>query len=164
MEPSEQEEENIYSYLGDPNSELSRRFNDMNKVKKAPRHVVFNLSTLEYRHAVLGWCSYLIRPFIEPFDTLSHSDRFTIRSEDGEYICRVNDVKVFNDIFDTITPENYRVVWPDSLLLTVDQVRYKACQQVCNSTFRQHIKKHGLPPRVMLIRYSLYRDPKDIKA
>jgi hypothetical protein len=161
----EEEEENIYSYLGDLDSELSRRFNDMTRVRKASHRVIFNLSALEYRHAVLGWCSYLIKPFVDPFDTLRYNDRFTIRNEDGEeYVCRVDDVKVFNDIFDTITPENYRVVWPDSLLLNIDQVRYKACLQVCNSRFRQHIKQHGLPPKVMLIRYSLYIDPKDPKT
>ena len=154
-----------HSYLGDLDSERAHRFNMMNRVRRASDHVIFNLSAQEYRHAVMGWCSYLIRPFVDPFDTLRYNDRFTIRNEDGEtYVCRVDDVKIFNDIFDTITPENYRVVWPDSILLKLDQVRYRACLQICNSRFRQHIKEHGLPPKIMLIRYSLYRDPKDPKT
>ena len=159
MESSE-EDNSIYSYLGNPDSELSRRFKMMNETQKVSKSVVFNLSSLEYRHAVLGWCSYLIRPCVEPFDTLRNNDRFTIRSENGEYICRVEDVQIFDDLFNAITPDNYRVVWPDSILLTVDQVRYNASLQVCNGRFRQHIKEHGLPPKVILIRYSLHRDPK----
>lgn len=162
MEYSE-EGASTYFYQGNSGGRMSSRFNVASRIRKASNDVVFNLSALEYRHAVLGWCSYLIRPCVTPFSDLRYSDRFTIRSEDGEYICRVDDVKTFDDVFDAITLDNYRTVWPDSILMSLDQVRYKASIQICNSRYRQHIKEHGLPPKIVLIRYSLHKDPKDLK-
>lgn len=133
----------------------------LREVWKTQSEVNFYLSAVEYRYAVLGWCSYLIRPHVEPFSRLKHGDKFVIKGEEGEYICRVDDVSVFEDVTEAVTESNYRVVWPDATLLSLDRVRFLASTQVYNNRYRQHIKKYGLPPKVILLRYSLYKDPKD---
>lgn len=141
--------------------DVRKRARKLREIWKDQEIVNFYLSAFEYRYAILGWCSYLIRPNVEPFSKLKHGDKFVIKGEEGEYICRVDDVSVFDDVSETVTESNYRVVWPDAALLSLDRVRFLASVQVYNNRYRQHIKKYGLPPKVMLIRYSLYKDPKD---
>lgn len=141
--------------------DVHKRAKKLREVWKDQAQVNFYLSALEYRHAVMGWCSYLIRPYVEPFNGLKYSDKFAIKGEEGAYICRVDDVSVFEDVFEAVNESNYRTVWPDATLMTLDRVRYLASVQVYNNRYRQHIKKYGLPPKVMLIRYSLYKDPRD---
>lgn len=122
--------------------------------------ISFNLSALEYRHAILGWCSFLLRPCIEPFDKLKYGVKFRICGEESDYICRVDDVTLCKDIFDAVTESNYRIIWPDGCLMTVDRVRYLAAVQVYNNRYNNYVRKYGKLPKVMLIRYSPYKDPK----
>ena len=146
----------------DPDSETSsRRLKKMREVWRTQEIVSFYLSAMEYRYAVLGWCSFLIRPHVEPFSRLKFSDKFLIKGEEGEYVCRVDDVRVFDDVTDAVTETNFRMVWPNASLLSLDRVRFLVSTQVYNNRYRQHIKKYGLPPKIMLIRYSLHKDPKD---
>lgn len=124
--------------------------------------VSFYLSTHEYRYAVLGWCSYLVRPNVAPFSELKHGDKFKIcgETETDYYVCRVDDVAVFEDVSEAVNEHNYRMVYPDGTVMTLDRVRYLISMQVYNNRYRQHIKKYGNPPKVMVLKYSLYCDPK----
>ena len=142
-------------------TEMASNVKKFREAWKTQQIVSFNLSVNEYRHAVMGWCSYLIRPFVEPFSKLKHCDKFKISGEGGYYICRVDEISVFEDIAETVTQDNFRRVFPDASLMTLDRVRYLVSTQVYNNRYRQHIRKHGVPPKIMLIRYSLYNDPKE---
>lgn len=122
--------------------------------------ITFNLSINDYRHAVMGWCKFLIKAFVEPYSKLEYGSKFVIKGENGEYICRVDDVSVFDSLAEAVNEDNYRRVWPDASLMSLDRVRYLASIQVYNSRYREHIRKHGAVPKVMVINYSLHTDPR----
>jgi hypothetical protein len=143
-------------------SQMTSNVKKFREVWKTQDVVSFYLSALEYRHAVLGWCSYIIRPNVEPFSKLKHSDKFKIIGENSEYyICRVDDIKVYEDVSEAVNESNYRSVFPDGSLMSIDRVRFMVSIQVYNNRYKQHIKKYGLPPKVAVIKFSLYNDPKE---
>lgn len=123
--------------------------------------VTFNLCHKDYRFAVMGWCSFLLRPCVEPYCALKYGDRFRIKGEEGEYICRVDDVTLHDDVMAAVTDDNYKNVWPDASLLPLSRVQYLASLQVYSSRYARYVKKHNKRPKVMLIKYSLYADPRE---
>lgn len=146
------------------NLSFTEMTNNVKKFRDAWKNqsmVSFNLSVNEYRHALMGWCSYLIRPYIEPFSNLKHCDKFKISGDDGYYVCRVDDINVYDDLIETVTRDNFRKIYPDASLMSLDHVRYMVSLQVYNNRYKQHIKKYGVPSKIMLIKYSLYNDPKE---
>ena len=122
--------------------------------------VSFNLSTKEFSYAIMGWCKFLIRPYIEPYTKLKLMDRFKICGEENYYICRVEGLNLFDTLEEAITPENCRKVWFDSAILSLHHIQQLASLQVYNRRYKEYVKQTGTKPRILLIHYSLNKDPK----
>ena len=123
--------------------------------------ITFNLSNQEFSHAILGWCKYLIRPYIKPYTMLKIFDDFLISGEENKYICRVDNIQLFDNINETITHENCNKVWFDSAILSLERVRYLASLQIFNKRYKDYYKVHGIHPKIALIKYSLHKDPRN---
>lgn len=119
------------------------------------------LSEKEFRFGLMGWCKYLVRNCVSPFKELSWGALFRITADERSYICRVDEVKVFDDVRQIVAEENYTEFFPDASIMTKFTLMNQLSLQLNNKRRADYIKKHNVPPKILLLKYSLYKDPRD---
>ena len=120
----------------------------------------FNLSEKDFSYAVMGWCKYLIRPYVEPYTGLKVMDYITIKGEEGSYIARVEETTLYESLTNLLKPDNFIRYCPDSTIVNVNQAIRLLSLQVYNRKYKEYKKQHGVAPKIIVIRYGLIKDPK----
>jgi hypothetical protein len=120
----------------------------------------FNLSRKDFLYAVMGWCKFLIRPFIEPYTELKIMDYIYINGEEGSYIGRVEKIELFDNLNEAITPTNLISIFPDSTVVNIEKARYLSSIQLYNKKYKLYKKENGVSPKILVICYGLIKDPK----
>jgi hypothetical protein len=136
----------------------------MTRERKALEDIkgTFYVSTKDYRFLVLGWCKFLIRPYMKPFSELERSHKFFISSDDGEqYVMRVRNVRKYDDICQAIDEANYTSMVPEAETMSLNRVRMYAMTYFNGPRTRAYKREHGVEPAVMVIEVEPYQDPKD---
>jgi len=122
----------------------------------------FYVSNTDFRFLVLGWCKYMIRPFVKPFRELKYNSQFLITNDnEDQYLMRARDVKIFDTIVEAVNETNYTEVIPNAQLLPLDVVRLNVVGMLQSPRARQYRRKHGVEPKIMLIEVFPFKDPKE---
>lgn len=141
-----------------------REKSEKRKLKKwdEKNFLSFNLSRKDFSHAVMGWCKFLIRPYLEPYTDLKVMDYIYINGEEGSYIGRVEKLELFDNVQEAITPVNFLQMCPDSTIVNVERAQYLTSVQIYNKKYKHYKEENGVSPKILVIRYSLIKDPKMI--
>lgn len=130
-----------------------------NQIEQIPN---FYVSNRDYAFLVLGWCNFMIRPFIKPFSDLDYSHKFYITNDDEEkYMMRVRSISVHKDVCEAIDESNYTKILPEAETQTLNVVRLRAAKALTGPRVRKYISKHGTEPQVMVIEVEPYIDPRE---
>lgn len=122
----------------------------------------FYVSNTDFRFLVLGWCKYMIRPFVKPFSELKYNSQFLITNDyEDQYLMRVRDVKVFDSVVEAVNETNYTKVIPDAQIMPLDLVRLKVVSMLQSPRARRYKQKHGVEPKIMVIEAIPFKDPKE---
>jgi len=122
----------------------------------------FYMSNKDYAFLVLGWCKFMIRPYITPFSNLKYSQKFYISNDDEEkYLMRVQNISIYKNICEAIDKFNYTKILPESHTLTLNMARMLAVKTLIGPRFHKYKEKHGIEPPVMIIELEPYKDPRE---
>lgn len=122
--------------------------------------VKFNLQDEEYIHFVMGWCRFIIRPYVKPYTNMEMFDKFKISNNKNYYYCKVSNISLFDKLEEVITEQNYTTICYNTMHLSFKQAKNLAALRVYNSKYKDYYKENGKLPKIMLMEFRLFEDPK----
>lgn len=112
----------------------------------------------------MGWCKFIIKPFLEPYTELKWMSKIEIVGEEGEtFILACRNVQCYDSIIDAVNPDNYSRVVPGGEIMTLECARYLASLMIAGPRSKAFFAKHNRMPKVLVIEVMPYDDPKEVR-